>query len=74
MMIEELKDKITGPALAKTLRRFKLNKYRLAKLTGLSYRTLSYWEHEGVRPTDEAARKVAAVLMFEVTTGETRKG
>lgn len=62
----EIKEALTGQNLKKTLKMKGMTKYRLAKLSGLAYSTLSNWQKDFWKPSDAKAMLVAEILnLFE---------
>lgn len=62
----EIKEALIGQNLKKTLQLKGMTKYRLAKLSGLAYSTLSNWQRGTWKPSDSKAMLVAEILnLFE---------
>lgn len=66
-----LKRRLYGRNLKKTLSEKKTNKYRLAKATGINYRTLCMWQSGTTMPSDELALRAGKYLgLIDIRTKE----
>lgn len=61
-MSDDIRKKLQGRAFTRTMKDQGTNKWRLAKATGISYRTLAFWEKGLHVPNLALAEKVGRAL------------
>ena len=67
----QLKSKLRGINLKRTLRDKNVTKWRIHKDCNIAYRTLNYWQKGTVEPSDELAIKVGVYLgLIKLEEGE----
>jgi DNA-binding XRE family transcriptional regulator len=57
-----IQKQLTGERFKKLLSKKSITKYRLSKLTGISWQTLLYWERGIYKPSEKSAELAARVL------------